>query len=50
MAEPQPSFNELSPPPAQELDRLGKTLRRAFDEVATEPLPEAFEDLLRQLR
>lgn len=31
-------------------DRVGQTLRRAFDETATEPLPQAFEELLRRLR
>ncbi|WP_185965188.1 NepR family anti-sigma factor [Glacieibacterium frigidum] len=39
---------EPSRPPA--LDRLGQTLRDAFDDAAAEPLPQAFEELLRRLR
>lgn len=31
-------------------DGIGETLRRAFDKTAAEPLPEAFEALLRRLR
>ena len=31
-------------------DRVGATLRRVFDDAAAEPLPRAFEDLLRKLR
>jgi len=50
MAEPQQTSDELSQAAAPRLDRLGNTLRRAYDDVATEPLPEAFEDLLSQLR
>lgn len=50
MAEPPQSPDEPPLSSAPGLDRLGNTLRRAFDEAATEPLPEAFEDLLRQLR
>lgn len=50
VAKPNPS---PAPPPAPRqpaLDQLGRTLRDAFDEAAAEPLPQAFEDLLRQLR
>jgi len=32
------------------LDRVGQSLRRAFDDAAAEPLPQSFEDLLRELR
>lgn len=38
------------PAPTRSLDRLGQTLREAFDDAAAEPLPQAFEDLLRRLR
>ena len=30
-------------------NRVGASLRQVFDEIAAEPLPEAFEDLLRKL-
>lgn len=36
--------------PQRELDRVGASLRRAYQEAATEPLPDAFEELLRQLQ
>jgi hypothetical protein len=29
--------------------RVGASLRQVFDEIAAEPLPQAFEDLLRKL-
>ncbi|QXQ05786.1 hypothetical protein KX816_16455 [Sphingosinicellaceae bacterium] len=32
------------------MDVVGTALRQAFDADAAEPLPETFEDLLRQLR
>ena len=41
-------------PPTQtvpdRLDKIGTSLREAFDADAAEPLPQAFEELLRQLR
>lgn len=46
---PSPHPQPETPRPGS-LDRLGQTLRDAFDDVAAEPLPDAFEDLLRQLR
>ena len=30
-------------------NRVGASLRQVFDEIAAEPLPQAFEDLLRKL-
>jgi hypothetical protein len=43
---------ELQSPPTEgavRVDRIGASLRRAFDDVAAEALPDAFEDLLRRL-
>jgi|GEM_PF-3468745 len=50
MAEPHDASDAPPPLPAGQIDRVGATLRRAYDEAATEALPEAFEELLRQLR
>ena len=43
--------DDLPPPPRlpDALDRIGSGLRDAYAEAAAEPLPEAFEDLLRRL-
>ena len=49
MAEHQHSSDEHSPP-QQRVDRIGKTLRSAYEDVASEPLPQTFEDLLLKLR
>ncbi len=40
---------ELAAPPAQRAAAIGSRLRQIFDEAAAEPLPQAFEDLLRKL-
>ena len=43
---------DLPSPPSEgavRVDRVGMNLRRAFDDVAAEALPEAFADLLRRL-
>ena len=50
MADPDESSEPPPSAPSSPLGRLGRTLRHAYDEAATEPLPQAFEDLLRQLR
>ncbi len=47
--EPTPD-SEAVPAEPPRIDRIGESLRRVFDDAATEPLPKAFEDLLRQLR
>ena len=44
-----PTPDKSSPLP-RDLDQVGTSLRRAYDQTATEPLPDAFEELLRQLR
>ena len=53
MAEPHEPIpkkpGDATPVPSR-VDRVGESLRRVFDDAATEPLPQAFEDLLRQLR
>ena len=41
-----------SPPtiaPAERAAAIGSRLRQIFDEAAAEPVPEAFEELLRKL-
>jgi hypothetical protein len=35
--------------PAERAAAIGSRLRQIFDEAAAEPMPEAFEDLLRKL-
>ena len=49
-----PKTDDLPPsgpePTAGPADRVGETLRRAFEKTAAEPLPETFEALLRRLR
>ena len=35
--------------PAERASAIGSRLRQIFDEAAAEPMPEAFEDLLRKL-
>ncbi len=50
MAETRESREQRPSTPGTPLDLLGTTLRQAYDADAAEPLPEAFEDLLRQLR
>ena len=50
MAEPNEASDAPPPPPPGQIDLVGATLRRAYDEAATEALPPAFEELLRQLR
>lgn len=35
--------------PRPRLDDVGVTLRRVYDEATNEPLPQTFEDLLKQL-
>jgi hypothetical protein len=39
----------VPPAPAERAAAIGSRLRRIFDEAAAEPLPQAFEDLLRKL-
>ena len=42
----------LLPPPPSSAERaaaIGSRLRQIFDEAAAEPMPAAFEDLLRKL-
>ncbi|WP_019296346.1 MULTISPECIES: NepR family anti-sigma factor [unclassified Leisingera] len=34
----------------READHIDRSLKHAFDELAAEPLPERFTDLLEQLR
>jgi hypothetical protein len=48
--EPTDTPSSASPQHHQGFDRVGLNLRRAFEETAAEPLPRAFEDLLRELR
>jgi hypothetical protein len=50
MAEREDPSEPLPPALAAKLGRVGEGLRRAYDDAATEPLPDAFEDLLQQLR
>ena len=46
-----PEADEPVPDRSGEIhNRVGATLRRAYDEVATETLPPEFEDLLKQLQ
>jgi len=40
---------ELNAPPAERAAAIGSRLRQIFDEAAAEPMPQAFEDLLRKL-
>lgn len=37
-------------PPAERAAAIGSRLRQIFDEAAAEPMPDAFDDLLRKLR
>ena len=60
MTEPERQSDEL-PRPFPRVDqagrsdrgdvanRVGASLRQVFDEIAAEPLPQSFEDLLRRL-
>ena len=50
MAETEHAPEDRAPKPGSDIDRVGSTLRQAYAEAASEPLPQAFEDLLRQLR
>ncbi|MGI4878564.1 MAG: NepR family anti-sigma factor [Janthinobacterium lividum] len=38
-----------APPRRDRTEAVGSRLRQIFDDIAAEPLPEAFEDLLRRL-
>lgn len=50
MAErPPPSPPRAPVPPAERASAIGSRLRQIFDDAAAEPMPEAFEDLLRKL-
>jgi len=49
MVDTRESNDQQLPASFTPLDNVGASLRRAYDEAATEPLPQAFEDLLRQL-
>jgi hypothetical protein len=40
---------ERNAPSAERAAALGSRLRQIFDEAAAEPMPQAFEDLLRKL-
>ncbi len=42
--------NAEAPADPPRLGRLGNTLREAYQDTATEPLPQVFEELLSQLR
>lgn len=46
----EPDPPETAPPPAERAAGLGSQLRRVYDDVTHEPLPDMFEDLLRQLQ
>jgi len=50
MTEISESAEPRSLPPGTSLDLIGTTLRQAYCDAAAEPLPDAFEELLRQLR
>jgi len=45
--EPTPMTSTTTP--AERAAAIGSRLRRIFDDAAAEPLPDAFEDLLRRL-
>ncbi|QYE34965.1 NepR family anti-sigma factor [Glacieibacterium megasporae] len=50
MPDPQPLVPHDRPHPATErAEAIGSRLRQIFDEAAAEPMPQAFEDLLRRL-
>lgn len=44
-----PAPPAAAPIPAERATAIGSRLRQIFDEAAAEPLPDAFEDLLRKL-
>ncbi len=46
---PEEERRTKSHTPAERAAAIGSRLRQIFDEAATEPMPEAFADLLRQL-
>lgn len=48
--EPRPASAALPARPAERAAAIGSRLRQIFDEAATEPMPQAFEDLLKKLR
>ncbi len=50
MAEPEADDRHADAVPPARLDQLGATLRRAYDEAANEPLPDALAELLGKLR
>lgn len=49
MASNEPETRPLPLAPAERAAAIGSRLRQIFDEAAAEPMPEAFEDLLRKL-
>jgi len=50
MAHDEPlAATSATAPGEQRAEVIGARLRQIFDEVAAEPMPEAFEDLLRRL-
>lgn len=44
-----PERRERQAPPAERAAAIGSRLRQIFDDAAAEPMPQAFEDLLRKL-
>ncbi len=46
--QPVPSHDTLIPA-TERAEAIGSRLRQIFDEAAAEPMPQAFEDLLRRL-
>lgn len=46
--DPKPAANE--PAQSGEGDRIGSELRRIYEDVANEPLPDRFRDLLDRLK
>ena len=49
MAETREFREQQRPNPGTPLDIVGSTLRKVYEADVAEPMPEAFEDLLRQL-
>ena len=49
MAETREFREQQRPNPGTPLDIVGSTLRQVYEADVAEPMPEAFEDLLRQL-